>query len=156
MNAGRLTTPNDKARKLQRALYLAAKKQPKRRFHALYDKVYRMDILWEAWRRVKANRGAAGVDGETLRAIEEQGVGAFLQGIQTDLQGGRYRPQPVRREYIPKPDGRKRPLGIATVRDRVVQMAAKIVIEPIFEADFKECSYGFRPKRSAHQARAGW
>lgn len=152
MNAERLTTPNDKARKLQRALYLAAKKQPKRRFHALYDKVYRMDILREAWRRVKANRGAAGIDGATLQAIEEQGVEGFLQGIQADLQAGRYRSQPVRRVYIPKPDGRKRPLGIPTVRDRVVQMAAKIVIEPIFEADFKECSYGFRPQRSAHQA----
>lgn len=153
MNAARLTTPRDKARELQRALYLAAKKQPKRRFHALYDKVYREDILWEAWRRVRENRGAAGIDGRTLRAIEEEeGVEGFLRGIREDLQAGRYRPQPVRRVYIPKPDGRKRPLGIPTVRDRVVQMAAKIAIEPIFEADFKDCSYGFRPKRSAHQA----
>ncbi|MHB8947337.1 MAG: group II intron reverse transcriptase/maturase [Bacillota bacterium] len=153
MNAARLTTPKDKARELQRALYLAAKKQPKRRFHALYDKVYREDILREAWRRVRENRGAAGIDGQTIRAIEEEeGVEGFLQGIREDLQAGRYRPRPVRRVYIPKPDGRKRPLGIPTVRDRVVQMATKIAIEPIFEADFKDCSYGFRPKRSAHQA----
>jgi RNA-directed DNA polymerase len=97
-------------------------------------------------------RGAAGVDETTLRSIEEQGVTQFLEGIQADLKAGRYRPSPVKRRYIPKADGKQRPLGIPTVRDRVVQMAAKLVIEPIFEADFQPCSYGFRPKRSATQA----
>src|SRR5437867_1529777 len=141
-----------KVRELQRRLYMAAKRSPERRFHALYDRIFRGDVLEEAWRRVKAKRGAAGIDGETLDEIEQRGVAEFLRGIEQDLQEGRYRPQPVRRHYIPKQDGRKRPLGIPTVRDRVVQMAAKIVIEPIFEADFKDVSYGFRPKRSATQA----
>jgi group II intron reverse transcriptase/maturase len=144
--------PIDKARELQRALYRAAKRSATRRFHALYDKVYRMDILVQAWRLVKANRGTAGVDGQTLQAIQDEGVEAFLTQIQRELQAGSYRPQPVRRVYIPKPDGRQRALGIPTVRDRVVQMAVKIVIEPIFEADFQPCSFGFRPKRSAHDA----
>lgn len=144
--------PIDKARELQRALYRAAKRSATRRFHALYDKVYRKDILQWAWELVKANRGVAGVDGQTIQAIEEGGVDAFLSQIQQELQEGRYRPRPVRRVYIPKPDGRKRSLGIPAVRDRVVQMAVKIVIEPIFEADFQPCSFGFRPKRSAHDA----
>jgi RNA-directed DNA polymerase len=144
--------PACKVRRLQRALFVSAKRDRKRRFHALYDRICRGDVLAEAWERVKTNKGAAGVDGETLSAIEQEGVGAFLLGIQQRLQTGRYWPQPVRRQYIPKPDGTKRPLGIPTVRDRVVQAAAKIVIEPIFEADFKECSYGFRPKRSATDA----
>jgi RNA-directed DNA polymerase len=109
-------------------------------------------VLWAAWGRVEANRGSAGVDGETLKAIEDHGVDSFIEGLQADLLSGQYRPQGVRRVYIPKPDGRKRPLGVPTVRDRVVQMAMKIVIEPIFEADFEDCSYGFRPRRNAVQA----
>jgi group II intron reverse transcriptase/maturase len=144
--------PADKVRRLQRALYVSAKRSRTRRFHALYDRICRSDVLAEAWERVKANKGAAGIDGETLSMIEQGGVEEFLRDIQQRLQTGRYWPQPVRRQYIPKPDGTKRPLGIPTVRDRVVQAATKLVIEPIFEADFKECSYGFRPKRSATDA----
>src|SRR5512139_2386312 len=140
--------PADKVRQLRRTLYVTAKRSHRRRFHALFDRVCRGDVLAEAWERVKANKGAAGIDGETLWMIEQGGVETFLQDIQRRLQSGRYWPQPVRRQYIPKPDGARRPLGIPTVRDRVVQAAAKIVIEPLFEADFKNCSYGFRPKRS--------
>ena len=144
--------PIDKVRELQRALYRAAKRSATRRFHALYDKVYRWDILVRAWGMVKANRGAAGIDRQTIRDIEEEGVEALLLQIQGELREGSYRPQSVRRVYIPKADGRLRPLGIPVVRDRVVQAALKIVIEPIFEADFRECSFGFRPRRSAHEA----
>ncbi len=144
--------PTEKVRELQRSLYMSAKRSKTRRFHALRHLVCRGDVLAEAWKRVKSNRGAAGVDGETLEAIEREGVEPFLQELQRDLQVGEYLPRPVRRQYIPKPDGKKRPLGIPTVRDRVAQMAVKIAIEPIFEAGFKECSYGFRPKRSATEA----
>jgi group II intron reverse transcriptase/maturase len=142
----------DKVRQLQRKLWVCAKQSKTRRFHALYDRIYRSDVLWRAWMRVRSNGGAAGVDQATLRSIEERGVTQFLEGIQADLKAGRYRPSPVMRRWIPKADGKQRPLGIPTVRDRVVQMAAKLVVEPIFEADFLECSYGFRPKRSATQA----
>ncbi len=142
----------DKVRELQRKLWVCAKQSKTRRFHALYDRIYRSDVLWRAWTRVRRNGGAAGVDQATLGSIEEQGVAQFLEGIQADLKAGRYRPSPVMRRWIPKADGKQRPLGIPTVRDRVVQMAAKIVVEPIFEADFLESSYGFRPKRSATQA----
>lgn len=145
-------TPNEKVRQLQRKLWVCAKRSKTRRFHALYDRIYRSDVLWEAWRRVRSKGGAAGVDAETIQAIEQSGVEPFLAEIQAELRAGRYRPSPVKRRYIPKADGKQRPLGIPTVRDRVVQMAGKLVIEPIFEADFQECSYGFRPKRSATQA----
>jgi RNA-directed DNA polymerase len=140
------------SRELQRTLYRAAKRSRARRFHALYDRIYRPDILWRAWEEVRANKGECGIDGVTIEAIERDGVEEFLKGIAEDLKENRYRPLPVRRVYIPKPDGRKRPLGIPCVRDRVVQQACKIVIEPVFEATFEGCSYGFRPKRSARQA----
>src|SRR6202521_4834602 len=142
----------DKVRQLQRRLWSAAKRQPGRRFHALLDRIYRRDVLWEAWRRVKKNRGAAGGDAMTLAAVEQWGVEGFLEDLGARLQAGRYRPSAVRRRYIPKADGKQRPLGIPTVRDRVAQMAATLVLEPIFEADFHPCSYGFRPRRSATQA----
>jgi group II intron reverse transcriptase/maturase len=139
-------------RQLQRRLWSAAKRQPGRRFHALLDRIYRGDVLWEAWRRVKRNHGAAGVDAMTLAAVEQLGVEAFLEDLGRRLRAGTYRPVAVRRRYIPKADGKARPLGIPTVRDRVAQMAATLVVEPIFEADFYPCSYGFRPKRNATQA----
>ena len=146
------SNPEKKVRKLQRSLWMSAKRNRTRRFHALYDRICRGDILREAWKRVRKNGGAAGVDQQTLEAIEASGVAEFLEDIQAKLRVGRYRPSPVRRRYIEKADGKQRPLGIPTVRDRVVQMATKLVIEPIFEADFLPCSYGFRPKRSATQA----
>ena len=151
MNAKANNTKN-KAQELYEKLYLAAKKSKTRRFHVIYDKVYRMDILNRAWNQVKANGGIAGIDNESIRDIVTIGEETVLTGIQQTLKVGRYRPRKVKRIYIPKSDGRKRPLGIPTVRDRIVQTATKQVIEPIFEADFLECSYGFRPNRSAHDA----
>jgi len=152
VHAGRPTTPQDKSRELQRKLYLAAKRNRNRRFHALYDRIFRPDILSQAWEEVRRNGGCAGEDGVTIEDVEREGVERFLSQIEQDLKAGRYRPRPVLRVYIPKADGRQRPLGIPTVRDRVVQQACKMVIEPIFEANFCDNSYGFRPKRSAQQA----
>ena len=141
------------ARELQRKLWVAAKRSPDRRFHALFDRVHSSDVLWEAWRRVRKNRGAAGIDRQTLEAVEELGVDRLLGEIQAELREGRYRPLPVRRVAIPKPPGGVRPLGIPSVKDRVVQQAARIVLEPIFEADFLPVSFGFRPRRSATDAK---
>ncbi|MQB02431.1 MAG: group II intron reverse transcriptase/maturase, partial [Actinobacteria bacterium] len=146
------TPPIDNVRRLQRKLWAAAKQSPKRRFHALFDRVHRADVLWAAWKRVRANRGAAGVDRLSLEQVEEYGVDRILRELSRDLCEGRYRPAPARRVEIPKSDGGRRPLGIPTVRDRVAQQATKMVLEPIFEADFLPVSYGFRPRRSATQA----
>ncbi len=144
----------NKVRALQIKLFHAAKQSLDRKFGALYDKIYRKDVLLEAWRRVKANRGAPGIDRQDFEYIEDKiGLDKFLTEIHDDLKEKRYRPKPVLRRWIEKPGkAEKRPLGIPIVRDRVVQMAAKLVLEPIFEANFLECSYGFRPKRSAHDA----
>ncbi len=138
---------------LQRKLYAKAKQEPAFRFYALYDKVCRADILGHAYRLVRSNRGAPGIDGVTFEDIEA-GIGkdAYLAQLQEELERKTYRTDGVRRVWIPKPDGSKRPLGIPTIRDRIVQMALKLVVEPIFEADFCRHSYGFRPKRSAHDA----
>lgn len=154
MNAGKLANYTDvKAQELWKTIYLCAKENPKRRFHALYDKVYRPDILAEAWRRVKSKKGSGGIDGQTIEQIvHEYGEREFLNELYLELKEKRFRPNPVRRTYIPKADGKQRPLGIPTIKDRVAQMAMKMVIEPIFEADFQDCSFGFRPKRNAHQA----
>lgn len=147
-----LTTPTT-IRTLQRKLYAKAKQEPAYRFYALYDKISREDILNHAWRVVRANRGAPGVDGISFEAIERGiGVDTLLRELAQDLKDKTYRAQPVRRVMIPKADGSMRALGIPTIRDRVAQMAVKLVIEPIFEADFCAHSYGFRPKRSAHDA----
>jgi RNA-directed DNA polymerase len=147
----------DAVRTLQRVLYRSAKQDPERRFHALFDKVARSDVMWRAWLDVRANKGAPGVDGVSIEAIEasgDAGVRAFLEDLAAELGAGSYRPRPLRRVHIPKPGkpGQSRPLGIPTVRDRVVMAAARIVLEPVFEADFLPSSFGFRPKRSAHMA----
>ncbi len=152
VHAERPITPQDKSRELQRKLYLEAKRCRNRRFHALYDRIFRPDILRQAWEEVRRNGGSAGQDGVTIEDVVREGVEQFLGQIEQDLKAGTYRPKPVLRVYIPKADGRQRPLGIPTVRDRVVQQACKLVIEPIFEANFRDNSYGFRPKRSAQQA----
>ncbi len=148
-----LETP-ERIRELQRRLYRKAKQEKEYRFYLLYDKVYRMDILSHAYRLVRANKGAAGIDGETFEKIEEREGGSerYLEEIAGELKRKEYKPQAVRRVYIPKATGGKRPLGIPVIKDRVVQMAMKMVIEPIFEADFQNSSSGFRPKRNAHQA----
>ena len=146
-------TPLDKVRVLQRKLYLAAKTNPKRKFGVLYDKVCREDVLRAAYAQVRANRGAPGVDQQSFETIEKGvGVDSFLSELRQRLISKRYKPQPVRRVFIPKADGTQRPLGIPVITDRVVQAAVKIVIEPLFEAIFKGFSYGFRPRKNAHQA----
>jgi group II intron reverse transcriptase/maturase len=145
-------TDTERVRDFQRKLYRKAKQEPEFRFYVLYDKVKMMHFLTEAYRRVKANRGAPGVDGVTFEKVEKEGLQEFLMQLQKELTEKTYRPQPVKRVYIPKANGGTRPLGIPTIRDRVVQMSCKLVIEPIFEADFDDGSYGFRPKRSASDA----
>jgi RNA-directed DNA polymerase len=147
----------DPVRALQRVLYRSAKQDRTRRFHALFDKLTRSDVMWRAWVDVATNQGAPGVDGVTIADVQAGGtesVRAFLDGLVAELRTGSYRPKPLRRVNIPKPGkpGETRPLGIPTIADRVIMTAAKIVLEPIFEADFRPVSFGFRPKRSAHQA----
>ena len=146
-----LETP-EKIRSLQRKLYCKAKAEPAFRFYLLYDKICREDILGHAYARVRENAGAPGVDGVTFEQIESLGVEAWLAGLREDLVSKTYQPDPVRRVMIPKPGGGERPLGIPTIRDRVAQTAAKIVLEPIFEADFEDSAYGYRPLRSAVDA----
>nr|WP_319494407.1 reverse transcriptase domain-containing protein [uncultured Desulfobacter sp.] len=146
-----LETPN-KIRILQRKIYFKAKSEPDYRFYLLYDKIYRPDILLHAYLSAKLNKGSAGVDGVTFKQIEEKGVEVWLSGIRKELCEKTYKPQPVLRVMIPKPNGGSRPLGIPTIRDRVVQTATKLVIEPIFEADLEPNTFGYRPKRSALDA----
>ena len=146
-----LATPS-KIRELQIKLYRKAKNEPGYRFYMLYDKIYREDVLTHAYERARSNKGAPGVDGQTFERIESAGLGEWLTGIRQELRNKTYQPQPVRRVMIPKPGGGERPLGIPTIRDRVVQTAAKIVLEPIFEADLEPSAYGYRPKRSAQDA----
>src|SRR6202049_4605130 len=146
-----LATP-EKIRILQRKLYRKAKAEPAFRFYVLYDKIYREDILRHGYALARANAGAPGTDGMTFAAIEASGLDSWLAGLREELISKTYRPDPVRRVTIPKPDGGERPLGIPTIRDRVVQAAAKLVLEPIFEADFEDSAYGYRPARGAVDA----
>jgi RNA-directed DNA polymerase len=146
-----LETP-EKIRMLQKKLYLKAKAEPNYRFYLLYDKIYREDVLFHAYELAKSNQGAPGVDEQTFAQIESQGRKEWLDGIGKELREKTYKPQPVRRVMIPKPGGGQRPLGIPTIRDRVVQTSAKLILEPIFEADFEPEAYGYRPKRSAQDA----
>jgi len=136
----------------QRKLYTKAKAESRFRFYSLYDKTYRADVLAEAYRRVKVNGGTSGVDGETCEQIESRGLIGYFAELQLEMKERRYQPRPVRRVYIPKVNGKLRPLGIPTIRDRIVQTAFLMVLEPIFEADFSASSYGFRPRKSAHDA----
>ena len=143
----------DPVRALQHALYRAAKADPGRRFHALYDKVSRRDVLERAWELVRRNRGAPGIDQVTIQQVERYGVDRLLDQLAASLTDGSYRPQPARRVFIPKPgSAEQRPLSIPAVADRIVQAAVKLVAEPVFEADMLACSFGFRPRRSAHDA----
>lgn len=147
------TAEQDRVQVLQRTLYRAAKADPERRFHALYDKVYRRDVLERAWPNVRQNAGAAGIDRATIADVERYGVDLLLDELAAELKAGTYRPLPARRVFIDKHGSKdKRPLSIPTVRDRIVQAAVKIVLEPVFEADFLPCSFGFRPKRGVHDA----
>ena len=152
MIADKAMNTHEKVRDFQNRLYHTAKADRERKFYAMYDKIYRKDILEEAWKRVKANGGAGGIDKVSILDVKAYGEDKLLCEIAEELRTEKYRCKPVRRTYIPKADGRKRALGIPTIKDRIVQMATKLVIEPIFEADFQPCSYGFRPKRSAKQA----
>ena len=147
-----LPNTGSKVQELQRSLYNKAKAEPKYCFYSLYDKTFRTDILAEAYTRAKANGGTCGVDEETFEDVERKGVAGYLAELQLELKERRYTPLPVKRVYIPKANGAERPLGIPTVRDRIVQTAFLLILEPIFEADFEDCSYGFRRGRSAHQA----
>lgn len=144
--------PIEKVQVFQRKLYRSAKAEPKRKYGVLYDKVWRLDFLWKAWQDVKRNRGSAGIDRQTIQDVVEYGEIKLLREIQELLKQKKYKPKAVLRVYIPKANGKERPLGIPTVVDRIVQASVKLAIEPIFEADFADCSYGFRPKKSALDA----
>jgi len=151
---GRAGVGPDRVRALRRVLYRSARQEPERRFHALSDKVARSDVMRRAWRDVAADKGAPGVDGVGIKDVEDAGVQEFLEGLALELRSGRYRPRPLRRVHIPRSGrpGQTRPLGIPTVRDRVAMAAARLVLEPAFEADLLASSFGFRPRRSAHMA----
>ena len=152
MNVDKTNNTVDKVQELQRKLYLAAKGSETRRFHAIYDKVYRKDFLNKAWIKVKSNKGSAGIDNITIKEVEDYGVGKLIDEIHLELKENKYKPKPVKRVDIPKGNGKTRPLGIPTIKDRIVQTSAKMALEAIFEADFYSESYGFRPKRNQHQA----